>query len=160
MSNNDRKVDGKLIEEEKKFVVALELMTSLKRKEIIALTKIYELGNFFEKYARRIIEKKLGESIAEIVLSILRLKKCRAEYTERINKSAKDNPKLTATLKKWILNDEPKTMDEGKHNEVYTRPEPPEEIEQEEVLSDIKVENDLEMLDATRGRTINDDLLK
>ena len=161
MSESNSKTLGRAVVIEKKnFMEALDNLTDLNQLEIIALAKIYDLGGFFRKYGGRIVEKRLGSLIAEITLSILKLRKCPAEYRGCVNKSAKENPGLTTALRNWILNDEPKTMDEGKHNEVYTRPEPPEEIEQEEALSDIKVENDLEMLDATRGRTINDDLLK
>lgn len=136
-ANTEIKVDVRLIEEKKKFVKAIERMTTLKREEIIALSKIYGLGGFFEKYDRRIIEKQLGSQMANIVLCILRLKKCQAAYKEIINKSANDNPRLTAALRNWILNDEPKTLDEGSHNKADPCPEPQEVIEQEECLADM-----------------------
>jgi hypothetical protein len=140
--SNESKVDRKLIEEEKKFVITVEKMTTLKRQEVIALTKIYDLGGFFGKHGDRIIEKQLGALIAEIVLSILRLKKCRSEYVEKVNKSNKDNPRLAIALRNWIVNDEPKAVDSS-YNKTYPQPEPPEGIEPHEGgLVEMEVKND------------------
>lgn len=142
MSEGNSNVVNKAVAGEmNRFVICVEKMTTLKRPEIVCLAKIYGLGDFFQEYAERIIEKKLGSPIAEIVLSILKLKKIRAEYMEGINKSAKDNSKLTNALRKWIMNDDPESQDKGGYHE--TRPEPPEAIEQdEECLADMEVENE------------------
>ena len=102
-TSNDRKVDEKLIEEEKKFVMAMEQKTTLKRKEIIALAKIYGLGNFFQKYSQRIIDKKMGEMIAEVVLFILKIRAIRAESRESIYKTANENSKLRDGLRLWLM---------------------------------------------------------
>jgi len=146
---NETTLDRAIAAEMQTCAGTLVDLTTLKAIEIAALMKIYDLCGFFRKYTARIIEKQMGVLIAEIVLSILNLRKCRAEYIERIGKSANDNPKLTEALKHWIMNDVPKTMDNGNHRPAYTRPETPEGIEQEqedeqedEGLVDMEEEND------------------
>lgn len=103
--NNEGKTDGKLIEEKKKFVQAIEKMTTLQRKEIAALAKIYGLGGFFEKFASRISEKKMGELIAMIVLAVLKIRAVRPEFKDSISKTARAYPKLTAGLRQWLLDE-------------------------------------------------------
>jgi len=103
MSDNSKILDKAVAEEQKKFIDVMEKMTTLRRPEIISLAKIYGLGGFFKKYSGRIVEKKLGERIAEVVLAILRLRTIRAEFRESICKTASANPKLTAGLRSCLM---------------------------------------------------------
>ena len=104
MSDNKSKSAKKgLAEEQRMFVKAVERLTTLKQPEIVALAKIYGLGTFFQKYSSRIIERKLGETIAEAVLFILKIRAIRAEFRERVCQTARDNPKLAIGLRSWMI---------------------------------------------------------
>jgi len=103
MSDNSKALDKALAVEQRRFLEVIEKMTTLKRPEIIALAKIYGLGDFFQKFSGRIIEKKLGERIAEVVLSILKLRAVRPEFKESICKTANVNPNLASGLRSCLI---------------------------------------------------------
>lgn len=103
MSDNSKTADTAVAGEQKKFMAVMEKMTNLKRPEIVALARIYGLGAFFQKYSQRIIEKQLGEKVAETVLFILKLRAIRAESRESICKTANDNSKLRDGLRSWLM---------------------------------------------------------
>ena len=103
MSDNSKTADKAVAEEQRKFLEAVEKLTTLRQPEIVALASIYGLSGFFQKYSQRIIERKLGETIAEVVLSILKLRSIRIECRESIYKTASANPKLSAGLRSWLI---------------------------------------------------------
>jgi len=107
MSENPKVTEKMMGVEQKRFLASIEKMTTLKKPEIIALAKIYNLGAFFRNNAVRIGEKKMGELIAVIVLGVLKLRAVRAEYKNGILEAAMANPKLAAGLRRGLIDETP-----------------------------------------------------
>lgn len=103
MSDNSKTADKAVAAEMRRFIEVIEKHTTLKKPEIVALAKIYGLGAFFQKYSQRIIDKKLGERVAEVVLFLLKIRAIRTEFKESICKTANENPKLRDGLRSWLM---------------------------------------------------------
>lgn len=103
MSENSKTADKAVVTEMRRFIEVIEKHTTLKKPDVIVLAKIYGLGAFFQKYAGRIVEKKLGEKVAEVVLFLLKIRAIRTEFRDGICKTANENPKLRDGLRSWLM---------------------------------------------------------
>lgn len=92
-----------LREQQEQFMKSVIMVTGLYQDEVRGLAKAYRLGDFFRRHGQRIGDGKLGKQIAATFLSLTRIPALRHEMIDKADRVAQRNPKLLASLQKWVF---------------------------------------------------------